>query len=59
MGELHPSGCTVEKAQVVVHEADHPDLFGDLTDDDGLAGKDLAEVDLSAIEGDAVTAGDR
>jgi len=42
-----------------VHEADQPDLLGDLADADGLTGEDLAEVDFSAIEADATAASDR
>jgi hypothetical protein len=42
-----------------VHEADQPDLLGDLAVADRLTGEDLAEVDLSAVEAGATAASDR
>lgn len=48
----------IEEAQVVVHEADQPDLVGDLFDADVLTGEHLAEVDLVPAEADTAAAGD-
>ena len=48
----------VEKAKIVVHEADQPGLVGDLLDPDGLPGEHGAQVDLVIAEADATTAGD-
>jgi len=33
-----------------VHEADQPDVISDFPNADGLAGKDLAEIDLASTE---------
>ena len=41
-----------------MHEADQPDLVGDLFDADGLSGEHGAEVDLAIFEADATAAGD-
>jgi hypothetical protein len=42
----------IEEAQVVVHEADEPDLVGHLLDADVLAGEHGAEMDLLPPEAD-------
>ncbi len=47
----------VEVAEIVVHEADEPNLLADLLDADALAGEDGAEIDLLAIEADAPACG--
>jgi hypothetical protein len=38
------AGALIVEAQIVVHEADHPDVIGEFPDADGLTGKDLGEV---------------
>ena len=48
----------IEVAEIVIHEADEPNLLADLLDADALAGEDGAEIDLLAIEG-AAAPGDR
>jgi len=45
----------VEVAQIIVHEADEPNLVAHLFDADSLAGEDQAEIDLLAIEADAAS----
>jgi len=40
----------VEEAQIILHEADKPDLVVDLLDAGLLAGEDRAEVNLLASE---------
>jgi hypothetical protein len=51
----------VEEAQVVVHEADQPDVISDFSYPDALASKDLAEIDLASPEAQAtaLSHGDR
>jgi hypothetical protein len=48
----------VEVAQIIIHEADEPNLLADLLDADELAGKDGAEIDLLTIEADSAACGD-
>ena len=48
----HASCLVIEEAEVPVHDADEPDLVGDLFDADVLTGKDLAEIDLAATDAD-------
>ena len=43
----------VEETQIIVHEADKPDLVVDLLDADFLAGEDRAEVYFLPSEADA------
>ncbi len=43
----------VEVAEIIVHEADEPNLLADLLNADALAGEDGAEIDLLPIEADA------
>lgn len=43
----------VEEAQIVLHEADKPDLVVDLLDADFLAGEYRAEVNFPSSEADA------
>src|SRR5438445_12478440 len=43
----------VEEAQVIVHEADQPDVIGDFAHSDGLTGKDLVEIDLASAKAQA------
>ena len=52
-----PAGFVVEVAEIVVHEADQPNLLADLLDADALAGEDGAEIDLLPIEADAPACG--
>ena len=49
----------VEVPEIVVHEADEPDLILDLFDAHPLPGKDLTEVDLPSVVADAATVGHR
>ncbi len=44
-------------AQIVVHEADEPDVFVDFLDADALTGKDVREVDAFAMHADASAGG--
>jgi hypothetical protein len=48
----------VEVAQVVVHEADEPDVVIDLFDSDIVTREDTAEVDFAAVEADAAALSD-
>jgi hypothetical protein len=45
---LESTRLIVEIPQVVVHEADQPNVFGGLLDTDLLAGKHLTEIDLAS-----------
>ena len=56
---FEPACLVVEVAEIVVHEADEPNPIVGLFDADGLAGKDLAEIDLLAVEADAAARGHR
>ncbi len=47
----------VEVAEIVVHEADEPNLLADLLDADALAGEDGARIDLLPVEADAPACG--
>ena len=47
----------VEVAEIIVHEADEPNVLADLLDADALAGEDGAEIDLLPIEADAPARG--
>src|SRR5947199_8088855 len=47
----------VEEAQVVVHEADEPDVVSDFSHADVLSRKDLTEVDLAPSEAQAAALG--
>jgi integrase len=40
----------IEVAEIIVHEADEPNLAADLFDADALTGEDQAEIDLVPIE---------
>ena len=40
-------------AQIIVHEADEPNVLAHLVDADALTGEDCAEVDFLPIEADA------
>ena len=48
----------IEEAEVVVHEADEPDVVGHFAHADGLTGECLAEVDLARAEAQAAAARD-
>ncbi len=45
----------IEESQVIVHEADEPDVVGHLLDTDVLAGEYGAEMDLLTSEADPAT----
>ncbi len=47
----------VKEAQIILHEADKPDLVVDLLDADSLAGEDRAEVNFLPSEADAAALG--
>jgi len=47
---LDAVALVVEEAQVVVHEADQPDVNGYLPNADGLTGEHLAEIDFASTE---------
>ena len=47
---LDPTALIVEEAEVVVHEADEPDVVSDFPHADVLSRKDLTEVDLGSSE---------
>ena len=57
LDRFEPAGLVVEVAEIIVHEADEPNLLADLLDADALAGEDGAEIDLLAIEADAPACG--
>ena len=48
----------IEEAQVVLHEADEPDLVGKLVDADRLATEGLTEIDSAPADADASAARD-
>jgi hypothetical protein len=56
---FEPAGLVVEVSQVVVHEADGPDVVVGLVDSNLLAGEDRAEVDLALLVADATASRDR
>ena len=47
-----------EVSQIIIHAADPPDIVVDFLDADGLAGEDLAEVNLFVPQTDASAVGD-
>src|SRR5690625_3629312 len=49
---------SVEESQIIIKEADLPDLVVDLSQAEDLAGEDLAEVDLALADADASAARD-
>src|SRR5882762_6768665 len=56
-GGVEPACLIVEVAPIIVHEADEPNPILGLCDADGLAGKELTEIDLLAVEADAAARG--
>jgi hypothetical protein len=54
---FEPAGLIVEIPQVVVQETNQPDAVLHLADAHGLSGKDMAEIDLSALEANASAVG--
>ena len=48
----------IEVTEIIVHEADEPNLVADLFDADALTSEDQAEIDLLPIEADAAACGD-
>ncbi len=57
LDRFEPTRLVVEVAEIVVHEADEPNLLADLLDADALAGEDGAEIDFLPIEADAPACG--
>ena len=47
----------VEVSEIIVHEADEPNVLADLFDADALAGEDGTEIDFLPIEADASACG--
>jgi hypothetical protein len=47
----------VEVSEIIVREADEPDVVADLFDADALTDEDQTEIDLLAIEADAAACG--
>ena len=47
---LESTRLIVEIPQVIVHKGLEPDVVVGLSDADSLAGEDLAEIDLAALE---------
>jgi hypothetical protein len=47
----------VEVAEIIVHEADEPNVLAHLFDADALTGEDDAEIDFLPIEADAPACG--
>ena len=58
LDRLEPTGLIIEVAEIVVHEADEPNLFTDLLDPHVLARERPAEVNLSSRVADAAAPGD-
>src|SRR6266478_2558675 len=54
---FEPACLIVEVAQIIVHEADEPNPILGLFDAGGLAGKELTEIDLLAVDADAAARG--
>ena len=48
----------IEVPEVIVHEADEPDVLAHLLDADALAREDGTEIDFASIEADAPARGD-
>ena len=57
MDRFESTCLIVEVSQIIVHEADEPDVLVDLFDSDFLAGEDLAEIDLVSVEADPAAGG--
>ena len=47
----------VEVAEIIIHEADEPNVVADLFDADALTSEDQTEIDLVPIEADAAACG--
>src|SRR5258705_7781463 len=56
-GALDPTALIVEEAQVVVHEADEPDVVSDFSHANVLSREDLTEVDFAPSEAQAAALG--
>ena len=56
LGRLDPAGVVVKEFQIVVQEANQPDVFVDLGDAQLLAGEDGGEVDFALSDADSPTA---
>ena len=54
---FHNSGLQVEVTQIILHEADQPDIFVNFLDADSLSGEDLAEVDFLVAQTNRAAAG--
>jgi hypothetical protein len=48
----------IEVSKIIIHKAHQPNVVVDFFDADGLAGKDLAEIDFLLAQTDAPAAGD-
>jgi len=57
-GRLNPALFFVKESQIIVHEADHPNLISDLSDAHRLAGERGAEIDFAFVETDSATTSD-
>lgn len=55
---FQPAGLVVEVSQIVVHEADEPDVVAGLLDADGLSVEDGTEIDLALMEANTAACGD-
>lgn len=55
---FEPAGLVVERSQIAVHEADEPDAVVNLSDADGLAGEDGAEIDFALFVTDSAASGE-
>ena len=51
--QVLPGLFFIEEPQIIIHEADLPDLVGDFAHAHDLAGEDDAEVDLACAGADA------
>src|ERR1700726_2097978 len=56
---FEPAGLVIEVTEIVIHEADEPDLLAHLFDAHLLPGEHGAEVDFLPIEADAPACGHR
>ena len=55
---FHPAPLIIKVSQVIVQEADQPDLVVDLSDAHGLAGERGREIDFAPADADATAACD-
>jgi hypothetical protein len=50
---LYSVNCSVKETQIILHEADEPDLVGDFSNTHVLPGEHGAEADLAMAHADA------